>query len=140
MSADKRVTGIGGIFFQCVDPAAMRRWYETHLGIAMESWGANFEWRQADDPTKKGFTAWGPFNQNARKFEPTNKPFMVNYRVQNLERLLEQLKSGGVTVLPGIESLPYGKFAHILDPEGNKIELWEPVDAEYEKIVEKRTT
>jgi predicted enzyme related to lactoylglutathione lyase len=124
----KKVTGIGGIFFKCKDPDKVREWYKTHLGIDASQYGASFEWRQEEDPSKKGTTQWAPFGETTKYFEPSSKDFMINYRVENLEGLVEQLKSEGVTIVDKIESFDYGKFVHILDPEGNKIELWEPKD------------
>ena len=91
-------------------------------------WGVNFEWRQAEDPSKKGSTAWNPFAETTKYFEPSNKDFMINYRVENLEALVEQLKNEGVTIVDKIETYDYGKFVHIMDGEGNKVELWEPAD------------
>lgn len=122
----KKVTGIGGVFFKCKDPEKVKEWYNTHLGIDAGKWGANFEWRDAEDPTKKGATAWNTFTEQAKMFEPSAKEFMINYRVANLTALVEQLKAEGVTVLDDIETYPYGKFVHIMDVEGNKIQLWEP--------------
>lgn len=132
----KKVTGIGGIFFKCNDPDKMREWYKENLGIKTNQYGAVFEWYQGADSTKKGFTTWSPFNDNTKYFEPSTKDFMINYRVENLESLVEELKKNGVTVVDSIESYDYGKFVHILDAEGNKIELWEPNDIEYEKLGE----
>lgn len=126
----KKVTGIGGIFFKCKDPKKMKEWYKTHLGLNTTDWGATFEWREASDSTKKGSTQWAPFAETTKYFEPSTKDFMINYRVENLEALVEQLKNEGVTILDKIESFDYGKFIHILDAEGNKVELWEPKDAE----------
>ena len=139
MSTPKRATAIGGVFFKCKDPEAMKRWYQQHLGLQTDSFGTNFEWRQADDPTRKGFTQWAPFREDTKYFEPSRKEFMINYRVENLDRLLGELKAEGVQVVGKVDVQPYGKFCHVLDPEGNVIELWEPNDAEYEKIVEGRT-
>ncbi|MCZ2396966.1 MAG: VOC family protein [Chitinophagales bacterium] len=130
----KKVTGIGGIFFKCKDPEKMRAWYQTHLGLHTNQYGAVFEWYQGADSTRKGFTQWSPFGEDTKYFEPSEKDFMINYRVENLELLVEALKKEGVTVLDEIESYDYGKFVHILDAEGNKIELWEPNDSEYEKL------
>ena len=130
----KRVTGIGGIFFKCKDPKTMREWYKTHLGLNTNQYGTVFEWRQASDSTKKGFTQWSPFNETTKYFEPSTKDFMINYRVADLEALVEELKKEGVTVVDKIEAYDYGKFVHILDPEGNKIELWEANDIVYEKM------
>ncbi len=124
----KKVTGIGGVFFKCKDPKKINEWYKTHLGFDTNAYGANFEWRQTEDPTKKGSTQWSPFAETTKYFEPSTKEFMINYRVENLEALVEQLKTEGVTIVDKIESYDYGKFVHILDVEGNKIELWEPKD------------
>lgn len=130
----KKVTGIGGIFFKCKDPDKMRAWYQQHLGLSTNQYGAVFEWHQGADSTKKGYTNWSPFKETTKYFEPSAKDFMVNYRVEDLEALVEELKKEGVTVLDDIETYDYGKFVHILDAEGNKVELWEPNDAEYEKL------
>jgi predicted enzyme related to lactoylglutathione lyase len=135
----KRVTGVGGIFFKCEDPDKIKAWYADHLGFQTDQWGTNFEWRQASDPSKKGFTQWSPFAANTKYFEPSTREFMINFRVENLEALVPLLKAEGVIVLDAIESFAYGKFVHILDPEGNKIELWEPVDEDYDTIVDGRT-
>ena len=135
----KRVTGIGGIFFKCEDPKSMKEWYKKHLGLDTDQYGTSFEWRQGDDPTKYGFTQWSPFAEKTKYFEPSTKDFMINYRVENLELLVEELKKEGVTIVDNIEVFDYGKFVHILDIEGNKIELWEPKDIEYNKIVGGRT-
>lgn len=124
----KKVTGIGGIFFKCKDPNAVSEWYKTHLGIEAGQYGASFEWLQKDDSTKKGTTQWTPFKEATKYFEPSTKEFMINYRVENLEALVEELKRENVTILDNIETYDYGKFVHILDIEGNKIQLWEPVD------------
>lgn len=130
----KKVTGIGGIFFKCKDPNAMKEWYQKHLGLNTNEYGAVFEWHQGADSTKKGFTNWSPFNENTKYFEPSTRDFMINYRVEDLEALVEELKKDGVTVLDTIQTYDYGKFVHIVDAEGNKIELWEPNDIEYEKL------
>jgi predicted enzyme related to lactoylglutathione lyase len=135
----KRVTGIGGIFFKCSDPAKLKEWYKTHLGLNTGPYGTVFEWRQALDSTQKGFTVWGPFKQTTKYFEPSTKEFMINYRVENLTALVGQLKKEGVTFTDTIETYSYGKFVHIMDIEGNKIELWEPDDGEYDKIEGTRT-
>jgi len=132
----KKVTGIGGIFFKCKDPNKMREWYKTHLGLNTNEYGSVFEWRQATDSTKKGFSQWSPFTDKTKYFEPSTKEFMINYRVENLEVLVEELKKEGVTITDTIETYDYGKFVHIMDVEGNKIELWEPNDIEYEKLGE----
>ena len=129
----KRVTSLGGIFFKCKDPDKVKEWYSKHLGFDTDKYGTTFEWRQSDEQTKKGFTVWSPFNQDTKYFEPSSKEFMINYRVENLEQLIVELKKEGVTVLDEIEVYDYGKFVHILDLEGNKIELWEPIDEDFEK-------
>ncbi len=121
----KRVTGIGGIFFKCKDVEKLKAWYGKHLGLEITDYGTNFEWRQEEDPEKKGSTVWSPFKESTKYFEPSPKQFMINYRVENLELLVEELKKEGVTVLDEIASFDYGKFVHILDLEDNKIELWE---------------
>jgi predicted enzyme related to lactoylglutathione lyase len=133
----RKVTGIGGIFFKCKDPKKMRDWYATNLGLNTNEYGAVFEWRQGADTTRKGFTQWSPFNEKTRYFEPSTKDFMINYRVENLEELIDQLRSRGIIITDTIETVEYGKFVHIMDIEGNKIELWEPNDIEFEKLGEK---
>lgn len=135
----KKVTGIGGIFFKCKDPEKMKDWYSKNLGLQTDEYGTSFEWCQADFPEKKGYTAWNTFPETTNYLEPSKKDFMINYRVENIEALVEELKKDGVNVLDEIETFEYGKFVHILDIEGNKIELWQPVDIEYDKIVDART-
>ena len=130
----KKATGIGGIFFKCKDPKKVREWYSTHLGLNTNQYGAVFEWRQGADTTKKGFTQWSPFSEKTKYFEPSTKDFMINYRVENLEELIDQLRKDSVTIVDKIETVEYGKFVHIIDIEGNKIELWEPNDIEFEKL------
>jgi len=132
----KKVTGIGGIFFKCKDPQKIREWYQKHLGLNTNEYGAVFEWHQGADSTKKGFTQWSPFKETTKYFEPSSREFMINYRVENLEELVTQLQKEGVTIVDKIEAYDYGKFVHILDVEGNKIELWEPNDEVYEKMGE----
>jgi predicted enzyme related to lactoylglutathione lyase len=124
----KRVTGIGGIFFKSKDPKAMMAWYEKHLGLQVNTYGATFEWYEGTDSTKKALTQWTPFSDTTKYFQPSEKEFMINYRVENLEALVEELKKEGVTIVDNMETYDYGKFIHILDAEGNKIELWEPID------------
>lgn len=130
----KRVTGIGGIFFKSKNPEHSRNWYRKHLGIENGKYGGTFEWRHADNPNKKGYTAWSIFDEQTSYTEPSTKEFMINYRVDDLEALLEVLKKEGVEVIGEIEDLEYGKFGWIMDPDGVKIELWEPNDAKYDKI------
>ncbi len=139
MSKMKKVTGIGGIFFKCKNPDEVKEWYKKHLGLETDQYGTTFEWRQGADSSKKGFTQWSPFAEKTKYFEPSTKEFMINYRVENLVELVEELKESGVTITDSIETFEYGKFVHIVDLEGNKIELWEPNDSEYDKIVDGRT-
>jgi len=124
----KKVTGLGGVFFKCNDPKNMNDWYAKNLGLQTSEWGTSFDWRDADDPSKKGTTAWSTFPQDTKYFNPSEKPFMINYRVENLATLLDELKKDNVTIVDEIAEYDYGKFVHILDPEGNIIELWEPKD------------
>jgi predicted enzyme related to lactoylglutathione lyase len=133
----RKATGIGGIFFKCKNPKLLREWYKTNLGINTNQYGAVFEWRQAIDSTKRGYTQWSPFGEKTTYFEPSTKDFMINYRVENLSRLVEQLKKDGVTITDEIETVEYGKFVHVLDLEGNKVELWEPNDEAYENLGKK---
>ena len=124
----KKVTGIGGIFFKCKDPKKMTEWYAKHLGLETNPYGATFEWYEGADSTKKAQTQWTPFAENTKYFEPSTKDFMINYRVENLVGLVEELKKEGVAIVDTIETYDYGKFVHILDAEGNKVQLWEAKD------------
>lgn len=123
----RKVTGIGGIFFKCKDPKKMTEWYQKNLGLNTNPYGgATFEWYEGADSTKKAQTQWQPFSEKTKYFEPSTKDFMINYRVENLEALVEEFKKNGVTVVDAIETVDFGKFVHILDVEGNKVQLWEP--------------
>jgi lactoylglutathione lyase len=124
----KKVTGVGGIFFKCDNPKGMNEWYAQNLGLNATQYGAKFEWRNLDHPEVIGTTAWSTFPQTTQYFNPSTKPFMINYIVENIELLVEELKKNQVTVVDEIADYDYGKFVHILDPEGNIIELWEPKD------------
>jgi len=135
----KKVTGIGGIFFKCSEPGVTRQWYHDHLGLATDEYGSNFEWRQADDGKRKGFTQWSPFDQDTEYFKSSGQDFMINYRVEDLDGLLAQLETEGVKILGEITRHEFGRFAHIVDCDGRTVELWEPNDDEYDKIVEGRT-
>lgn len=130
----KKVTGIGGIFFKCKDPKKLKEWYTRHLGLNTDRYGTVFAWYQGADSTKKGFTQWSPFSEKTTYFAPSTKDFMINYRVENMDALVSELKKNGVTICDSVEKFDYGKFVHIMDLEGNKIELWEPVDSVYGKI------
>lgn len=123
----RRVTGIGGVFFKAEDPEALTAWYREHLGLDTGSGrSVVFEWREAADPERLAYTVWGPFPTTTRYFQPSTAPFMINYRVEDLDALLEVLRAEGVEVEGSVEEFDYGRFAWILDPEGNRIELWEP--------------
>jgi predicted enzyme related to lactoylglutathione lyase len=124
----KRVTGIGGIFFKAQDQEKLYQWYEKHLGIQREpgSQTAALHWREADDPQRPGMTVWALFEKETKYFDPSRAPFMINYRVDDLDALLEALRAEGVEIDPKREDYDYGRFAWIMDPEGNRIELWEP--------------
>lgn len=129
-----KVTGVGGIFFRSKDPVKAREWYGKNLGLAITEYGSTFEFRNANRPDEINYLEWSPFNERTSYFKPSEKEFMINYRVQNIVGLVKKLKENGVSVLDEIEKFEYGKFVHILDPEGNKIELWEPVDHVLTKI------
>lgn len=123
----KRVTGIGGIFFKSPDPAALSAWYQKHLGLNVEPWGGvAFRWAGEDNPQGVGSTIWSPFAADTPYFAPSAAPFMVNFRVVDLHALLAALRAEGVQVQDKVEESEYGKFGWILDPDGHKIELWEP--------------
>ena len=128
----KRVTGIGGVFFKSKDPTALKAWYRDHLGIASDQHGSIFRWRQKDDPARFGHTVWSPFAEASTYFDPTTAPFMINYRVENLHALLEQLRAEGVWVDDHVEESEFGNFGWIRDPDGTRIELWEPPAGEEE--------
>jgi predicted enzyme related to lactoylglutathione lyase len=122
----KRVTGIGGIFFKAKDPKALGQWYKTHLGINVEEWGgAAFRWAN-DNPSGVGTTIWSPFTEDTQYFAPSPSSFMVNYRVADLHALLAALRTEGCAVVDKVDESEFGKFGWVVDPEGNKIELWEP--------------
>ena len=123
----KRVTGIGGIFFKAKDAASLQAWYKDHLGIDVQVWGgAAFDWTDAEGKPVGGTTAWSINSQDSDQFAPSTAPFMVNYRVADLRALVDALKAEGCNVLDKIDESEYGKFAWVMDPEGNKVELWEP--------------
>jgi len=124
-----KVTGIGGIFFKTENVNEIKEWYGKNLGLAISEYGSSFEFRNANRPDEINYLQWSPFNNKTDYFEPSKKEFMVNYRVQNIEALVKRLKENGVTIVDSIEEYDYGKFVHILDPDGNKLELWEPVDS-----------
>lgn len=124
----KRVTGLGGMFFKSHDPKGVLDWYRTHLGIDSADWGGfAFRWLDEKRPEETGYTVWGAFPQDTKYFAPSQQPFMVNFRVADLDGLITALKKEGVEVVGEVEVHENGKFAWILDPEGRKIELWQPV-------------
>ena len=121
-----RVTGIGGLFFKTESPKKTKDWYQKHLGFNTDQWGCTFWWK--DNEGNKASTQWSPFPGDTKYFEPSQKDFMFNYRVENLVELLQELEKEGVTIVGKIEEYDYGKFGWIIDGDGNKIELWEPKD------------
>ncbi|WP_299524684.1 VOC family protein [Winogradskyella sp.] len=126
----KRVTGIGGLFFKSKNPQASKDWYKKHLGFNTDAYGCTFWWKDKDGNDCS--TQWSPFKEDTAYFQPSEKPFMFNYRVENLEALLEILRKEGVTIVGDMETYDYGKFAWVLDNENNKIELWEPIDSAFQ--------
>ena len=134
-----RVTGIGGIFFFTEDTEKTKKWYSDNLGLATDNYGSSFEFRNAHRPEEINYLQWSPFKKGSAYFSPSKKEFMINYRVHNLEGLLKKLKSNGVTILDTVETFDYGKFVHIMDDEGNKIELWEPIDSVFTAMGGKTT-
>ena len=119
----KKVIGVGGIFFKCKEPKKVKEWYKTHLGLNTDQYGALFKWQEGN---RTGTLQWSTFRDSTKYFDPSTKDFMVNYRVENLPELIGQLKTEGVTIVDTMETYEYGKFVHIMDIEGNKIELYEP--------------
>jgi len=123
----KRVTGIGGVFFKAKDPKALADWYRVHLGMDVQAWGGvSFSWVTEDNPSGTGSTVWSPFKDDTSYFAPSQAPFMVNYRVADLHALLAALRAEGCAVDDKVEESEYGKFGWVVDPEGNKVELWQP--------------
>jgi predicted enzyme related to lactoylglutathione lyase len=124
----KRVIGIGGVFFKAKNPEILRAWYKEHLGIDSETWGATFKWNSPELQEKQiDFqTAWNPFPETTTYYAPSEKPFMINYVVEDMIKLVEALQAEGIPLVGDMQDEGYGKFAWIMDPEGNKIELWEP--------------
>lgn len=134
-----KVTGVGGIFFFSEDTEKTKSWYSDNLGLETNQWGSSFESRNANRPEEINYLQWSPFKQGSEYFSPSKKEFMINYRVQNIEGLVAKLKQNGVTILDTIETYDYGKFVHIMDNDGNKIELWEPVDSVFTEMGGKTT-
>jgi lactoylglutathione lyase len=124
----RKVTGIGGIFFKCKDPKKLNEWYAQNLGLVINEYGSSFEISKSTDTEKSVYLQWCLFPADTKYFAPSDKEFMINYRVDNLVALVDELATNGVTIIDSIETFEYGKFVHIMDIEGNKIELWEPID------------
>jgi predicted enzyme related to lactoylglutathione lyase len=123
----ERVRGIGGVFFKANDPKALAAWYARHLGVPVEAYGgASFRWRECEQPGSEGMTSWSPLPADTSYFAPSKASFMINFRVENLERMLVQLRDAGVEVDAKIDDSEYGRFGWCIDPEGNRVELWEP--------------
>ena len=123
-----KVTGLGGLFIKAKDPELLKSWYGDHLGLACDEYGHLFAWRDNDKPEKKGHTQFSVFKEDSTYMQPSLKEFMINFRVDDLEGMMQRLKEAGLQVIGEIEEYEYGKFGWVMDPEGNKIELWEPVD------------
>lgn len=131
LSMSGKVTGLGGIFVQCANPAELREWYKQHLGFNTDQYGTSFEARDAHNPDKPIYQVWSTFNNNTDYFQPSQKQFMINLRVDDMDGLLKDLAAAGIPPLGEVQVYEYGKFAHIMDPDGTKIELWEPNDEYY---------
>ena len=131
------VTGIGGTFFKSKDPEKLKAWYDEHLGFQTDQYGQAFRWVQWEDTQKSGSTQWSVMPADTKYFSPSEKPYMLNYRVGDLVKLLKNLKDAGVEIAGEMESYDYGKFGWVIDPEGNKIELWEPVDEVFDEYYDK---
>lgn len=129
----KRVLGIGGIFIKSKDPEGLKGWYRTHLGMDIEDWGGVvFQWSTPENPTPNGTTIWSIFEESSQYFAPSKAPFMVNYRVEDLDALLDALRAEGCEVDPKTEESEFGKFGWVMDPEGHRVELWEAPPAAVE--------
>jgi len=129
ISEEKRVTGIGGLFFKTKDPAKLKEWYKNHLGFNIDDWGCTFWWK--DKNNQQASTQWSPFKSDTDYFNPSDKDYMFNYRVHNLKELIKKLKKESVEIVGEVQEFEYGNFGWILDPDGNKIELWEPIDSAF---------
>lgn len=140
MDKEGQVTGFGGIFFKTDDPEKIKQWYYDNLKLVPNEYGSLFEFREGANPQQKAYNQWAPFKSDSSYFEPSKKDFMINFRVVNIENLIEQLRNKGINIITEIETYEYGKFAHIIDPEGIKIELWEPIDTVFTKMYEGKTT
>ncbi len=137
---EPKVVGIGGIFFKTKDPNKTKDWYQNHLGITTDQYGSLFEFRNTHNPNEINYLQWSPFKEDTDYFDPSDQEYMINYRVQNMEGLVDKLRSQGVTICDEIASYDYGKFVHILDGNGIKVELWEPVDEVFTDTMDGKTT
>ena len=135
-----RVTGFGGIFFKTTDPDKTKKWYYDNLKLVPNEYGSLFEFREGSNPDQIGYNQWGPFKSDTDYFEPSKKEFMINFRVAHIEDLVEELRASGIEITMEIETYEYGKFAHIIDPDGIKVELWEPIDEAFTKLYDGKTT
>lgn len=127
----RRVTGIGGIFFKAKDPGALQEWYKRHLGIDVQEWGGTaFQWTDGDGNPVGGSTIWSVAAQDAPNFAPSEASFMVNYRVEDAKALAKVLREEGCDVLDEVHESDFGVFAWVIDPEGNKVELWQPPEGQ----------
>jgi predicted enzyme related to lactoylglutathione lyase len=124
----KKVTGIGGVFFKSKDPKKSKEWYEKHLGIVSDQYGHSFKWLDLNNPSKECVTQWSPMDESTDYYKPSSSEFMINYRVEDLASLLSELRKSKVQIIGEMQEYDYGKFAWIIDPDGRKIELWEPKD------------
>lgn len=138
MKSKGKVTGLGGVFIKSSDPSKLKSWYEEHLGLPCDEYGHLFSWRHKDDTEKLGSTQFSIFDENTSYLDPAKKEFMINFRVDDLEAMIERMKASGLEVVGDIESYDYGKFAWVMDPNGNKIELWEPVDEVFAQMNEEK--
>lgn len=131
--------GLGGVFFRSSDPDATRKWYAQHLGLVIDEFGTSFSWRRDSRPGHHGHTVWSPFDQETDYFGDRNQQFMINFRVDDLDGLLGRLRGEGVAVVDEVDDQPYGRFVHVVDNDGRRVELWEPVDDEYRNMAEALT-
>ncbi|MCF8379422.1 MAG: VOC family protein [Bacteroidales bacterium] len=134
MDKKGKVTGLGGIFIKSSDPKSLKNWYEEHLGLPCDEYGHMFAWRDKEDVAKIGYTQFSVFEKNTDYLKPAKKEFMLNFRVDDLEEMIKRLISEGMEVVGDIQSYDYGKFGWVMDPDGNKIELWEPVDETFTEL------
>jgi len=137
--ATPKVTGIGGILFFSENPEKIKEWYRKNLGLVIDDYGSIFEFRNANKPDEINYSRWSPFEKESDYFNPSKKDFMINYRVQNIEGLVNKLRNKGKTNLDSIETYDFVKFVHIIQPEGNKIELWKPIDCVFTAMGDKTT-